>query len=584
MVAELNRTWRPAPWLPTQNQGTVTAGITAGARASWKLVIDALNGRGATRWADARVLRLDGPLATDKTLQTLAASGCLDRIEALELAGEGFTARAVAIARELPALTALRLDGISATTLQEVASSRIRRLELFQCSAETAVAVLRALTHLTAVDIDSVPSPHRSLWDALGVNTLAALRIARMPCDVATLGGALGGSSAGLESLTLDAVTGLDSDEFLVGGSWPALRSLRWQQARLARLGAGLPSTLSTLSLRGTSITELMRVDEWSSRLSGVDLVGSTASDDIARRVLAGSTTPTSLGLAASELATQVVSALAEREGSLRTLVLGDGIRDAAPRTIAAIPAALEELTLSRAWAPDESLLRGLLRGDCATGLRDLELHGVNLGNPSLDGRVSPRLRRLVLDSCRGFIEGLGAEQPLSLTTLAMDEVEVRQDELVAMVKGCKHIGSLRLERLVGLDPEGLAAVLAHAGGTLVQLVLRQFPGDMGTEYGDALVASRYPELAELWLDRTMSSGRAMTHLMDVRVTPALERLDLDYQAPDEQWLTLVERQPSALHWVHGYYRGDLESLTAMLRDSGSGVAGADLHLRRGGA
>jgi hypothetical protein len=68
---------------------------------------------------------------------------------------------------------------------------------------------------------------------------------------------------------------------------------------------------------------------------------------------------------------------------------------------------------------------------------------------------------------------------------------------------------------------------------------------------------------------------------MAADVTPALERLSLDCAPGDEQWLSVVERSSSALHWIDGQYPGKIESLLELLRDSASGVADAVLHLRR---
>jgi hypothetical protein len=213
----------------------------------------------------------------------------------------------------------------------------------------------------------------------------------------------------------------------------------------------------------------------------------------------------------------------------------------------------------------------------------DLRLGGV--GNPDLGGRFSPRLRRLELD-CGGLLEGLGADQPLALSELTLvgaDHVEVRQDEFVSLLSRCERLAALRLEYLVGLGPDGLAAVLAAVGQRLVRLELRGFSEDAMPQYGDALLASTYPALAELCLGRTMHSARAFPHLMDVGVTPALERLELGYQAPDDQWLALAGRGPSALHWIEGYYAGSLDALQVLLRDATVEARAAAIHLRTGG-
>jgi len=310
--------------------------------------------------------------------------------------------------------------------------------------------------------------------------------------------------------------------------------------------------------------------------------VGSTISHDIATHLCTHPNRLVRLGLGASEVAARAIEVLSHAAGSsLRTLELGAGPDEATSTpTVAVLPATIECAVVSGPWIVDHELLRDLLRGDRASGLRELSFHGLDLGNPDLGGRFSPGLRRLEIRSCRGFLEGLGhGGQSLALACLALDEIEVRQEELVELLSRCDGLVSLHLERIVRFDPETLSIVLRQVGAHIAQLVLCQFPEDTGTEYGDALMASSYPCLAELWLDRTLSSSGAFSHLMNLSVTPALERLDLDYPAPDEQWLKLVERKPSALHWIQGFYAGDLDMLISLLRDTDSGVSAAKVHL-----
>lgn len=354
MVAELNRTWRPDPWLPTQNQGAVTDGIIVGPRASWKLVIDALNGRGATRWADARVLRLD-----------------------------------------------------------------------------------------------------------------------------------IGAEPGGLVEL----------------------------------------------------------------------------------------------GLGAGAAAARAVAALAGRDGGpLRSLTLGIGLdrwpwRPGGVPPVEALPASLESLHLDLGWAIGDDLLRDLLRGDAVSGLRELSLSGVPVGNPELGGTFAPHLRRLELLGCSGQLDGSGASAAVALARLVLDEVQVVQGELVELVKRCPRLASLHLERLSGLDSDGLSAVLAAVGEQLVQLELRGFAVD--ERYGDAVLASRYPRLAEVHLDEEMFSERGFHHLVAAEVTPALERLSLAAAVGEGPWNDLANRAPSALHWIRGYTAGAATAVAEAMR-----ATGAALHVR----
>jgi len=586
MVADLITSWRPDSWLPVQNPGVAAPDRDLPPRASWGMIGDTLVGQAPPRWTEARVLRLDGPHATDATLDALATSGCLDHIETLHLAAEGLSSRAVATALALPALTTLRLDGISAAALARQPASGVRRIELFECPPETCIALLRAVDRAVAFDIDCVVlTQHGELWELLASREIVSLRIARTQCSGAALELGLRRSMTSLTSLTLDVVTGIDSDQFLAGQAWTALRALHWHRSKIASLGPHVPATLTTLSLRETAVGKLDLDAALLSTLSSLDCVGSTTSDEVAARLCAHPSRLVRLGLGAGEAAARAVAALSgAADSTLQTLELGEGTAAGSlEQTLRVVPATVESLTISEPWRLDDDLLRDLLRGDRAGGLRELSLHGLGLGNPDLGGRFSPSFRRLELLSCTGFLEGLGhGDQSLALACLALDDIEVRQDELVELLCRCDELVALRLERVVGVNPEGLSRMLEQVGKSVTQLVLRQFPGDIGAEYGDALIAVSYPRLAELYLDRTTSSDRAMSHLMQLSVTPALERLELDYQAPDEQWLKLVERAPSSLHWIKGFYGGDLDTLLSLLLSEGSGVAGAVAHLRRG--
>ena len=318
----------------------------------------------------------------------------------------------------------------------------------------------------------------------------------------------------------------------------------------------------------------------WPSNLTSLDCVESTVSDEMATRIDADPGRLVRLGLGASERAARTVATLSQApDQALRSLELGRGFNGAwswksGDPVVDAVPEAIESLTVAGPWTLAEDLLCDLLRDDRARGLRDLRLHHVGMGNPDLGGRFSPRLRG-------GFLEGLGhADQPLALSELTIDggdHLEVRGDEFVSLLSRCERLVSLRLDGLVGLAPDGLATALAAVGKRLVRLELRRFSEDAVPDYGDALLASNYPALAELCLDHSMYSTRAFPHLMDAEATPALERLELDYQAPDDQWLMLMERAPSAPHWIEGEYAGSLDSLRALLRDEASGISGGVL-------
>jgi len=318
--------------------------------------------------------------------------------------------------------------------------------------------------------------------------------------------------------------------------------------------------------------------------LISLDCVRSSVSDEMAARLETAPGRLVHLGLGASDATARAVASLSSvPESSLRSLELGAGSRGwrrgEEPPWVGAVPAPLESLTID-SWNVHEELLLDLLRGDRIADLRDLILQDVAVGNPDLGGRFSPRLRRLELRSCLGFIEGLGhANHPLALARLVLEDVEVRQHELVSLLSYCQLV-SLRFENVVGLAPEGLAAVLALAGTHLVQLELGRFSDDSVPDYGNALLASVYPTLAELRLGRSMFSPRAFAHLMDVEVTPALERLDVEDGIPDEQWLELIARETSPLHWIHANTTAAIDSLLALLRDASSGVSGACFHIR----
>ena len=577
-------TWSPAGWMATVMEGE--SGEMP-PRASWKMIAGALAGGVSERWAEVRSVRFDGPKATDANLETLAAAGYLDHIETLHLASEQLSPRGVAIALSLPALVTLRLEGMSVPRLAPRASS-VRSLEFFDCGPETCSSLVGAVITLSAISLESV-NPRRDhgiVWNALAEHGLRFLRLAHVPLAGAALEEMLSSSAGSLESLLLDDVPGLDSDEFLAGRSWPALRAFQWHRGTIAELGAHLPAQLSELSLRETSVATF-HVGHWASSLTSLDCVKSSVSETMAARIGPNLGKLVHLGLASSAVALRIVATLsAMSDSSLRSLELGDSFirasRDlGAVSLLGSVPAALESLTLDHAWGLDEDLLRDLLRGDHAPGLRDLSLQHINIGNPDLGGGFSANLRRLAVRYGGGFIEGLGSASPVALTHLALEDVEVRSDELVALLRCCDRLTSLRLANIACFGATGVHDALVHVSAQLVQLSLGRFSTDDIPANGDALLGFRYPVLAELYLDDTTFSPRAFAHLMAADVTPALERLSFDCAPADEQWLSVVERPPLALHWIDGQYPGKVESLLELLRDPASGVADAVLHLRQ---
>jgi hypothetical protein len=110
--------------------------------------------------------------------------------------------------------------------------------------------------------------------------------------------------------------------------------------------------------------------------------------------------------------------------------------------------------------------------------------------------------------------------------------------------------------------------------------------------YGSTGCAAPYWKLDQQQVAAVERGGRRTVHARvgepadqraTVGVTPALERLELGYQAPDDQWLALVGRGPSALHWIEGYYAGSLDALRVLLRDETVEARAAAIHLRTGG-
>ena len=106
-------------------------------RATWAMIGEALAGRVSERWRAVRALHLDGPLATDASLQALVDAGCLDGLETLHLASEGFTSRGVSIALGLPALRTLTLERIALSTALTATSSSLSEVALRGCPPDT---------------------------------------------------------------------------------------------------------------------------------------------------------------------------------------------------------------------------------------------------------------------------------------------------------------------------------------------------------------------------------------------------------------------------------------------------------------
>jgi hypothetical protein len=315
--------------------------------------------------------------------------------------------------------------------------------------------------------------------------------------------------------------------------------------------------------------------------LMALDCIESTASDAMLSLVAAAPARFQRIGVAASEAGGRVVASLADAASCL-TLELGAAHRDrrddGAGSLVASLPISLESFAVGRGWALRDDRLVELLRGDYAPGLHTLTVHRAKLGDAALGAGLSPRLRTLALHSCTGAIDDLGAgRRPLALRRLILDDLTMCGDDLVALSTQCRALVSLGLAHLNGVEPGHVSAVLGNVGEQLVQLQLRHFAVD--SDYGDSLLASWYPRLAELELDERMVSAQAFHHLVDSRVTPALERLSVDGTISDAQWAEVARRAPMSLHWITANCESSVESVTAQLQQPSSGAQGAVLAL-----
>jgi hypothetical protein len=581
MVANVVSTWRPDVWSPVATQGEVSTDGGFEPRASWSLVTAALRGDAPAGWSAVRRVRLDGPLATDETIARLVDAGHLAGVETLQLASDAITENGVAKALTLPGLTTLRLEGLTAILPTSVSAPQLRAIELFRCGPATCAAALRALPGIGSAQI-AAPGrgvAMRPVLDALADHALAALHLAHLACAEDELAVALGGSESTLASLVLVEIANLPSDAFLKGRAWSRLRSLEWRHSTIERLGAWLPDSIAVLSLRSSVVSAVELGADSLPGLMALDCIESTASDAMLSLVAAAPARFQRIGVAASEAGGRVVASLADAASCL-TLELGAAHRDrrddGAGSLVASLPISLESFAVGRGWALRDDRLVELLRGDYAPGLHTLTVHRAKLGDAALGAGLSPRLRTLALHSCTGAIDDLGAgRRPLALRRLILDDLTMCGDDLVALSTQCRALVSLGLAHLNGVEPGHVSAVLGNVGEQLVQLQLRHFAVD--SDYGDSLLASWYPRLAELELDERMVSAQAFHHLVDSRVTPALERLSVDGTISDAQWAEVARRAPMSLHWITANCESSVESVTAQLQQPSSGAQGAVL-------
>jgi hypothetical protein len=583
MVANVVSAWRPDVWSPVATRGEVSTDGGFEPRASWSLVTATLRGDAPAGWSAVRRVRLDGPLATDEAIARLVDSGHLAGVETLQLASDAITETGVAKALTLPGLTTLRLEGMSALLPRSVSAAQLRVVELFRCGPATCAAALRALPGIRSAQI-AAPGrgvAMRPVLDALADRALEALHLAHLACAEDELAVALSGSESTLTSLVLVEIDNLSSDDFLKGRTWRRLSSLEWRHSTIERLGACLPDSIAELSLRSSVVSAVELGAGSLPALMALDCIESTASDAMLPRVAADPVRFKRLGVAASQRGQRVIASLADAAGCV-SLELGPAHRDRRDDSpaplVASLPIGLESLTVGRGWALRDDRLVELLRGEYAAGLHTHTVHRAKLGDAALGAGLSPRLRTLALHSCTGAIDGLGAgRRQLALRRLILDDLTVSGDDLVALTTRCRTLVSLGLAHLSGIEPRHVSAVLGNVGEQLVQLQLRHFAVD--SDYGDSLLASWYPRLAELELDERMVSAQAFHHLVDSRVTPVLERLSVDGTISDAQWAEVARRAPLSLHWITANCESSVESVTTQLQQPTSGAHGAVLAL-----
>ncbi|ACY13581.1 hypothetical protein [Haliangium ochraceum] len=598
--------WRPSLEDPAYWRGAVVAAGEHGEhglrRAPWSSIAACLAGNVPSSWASVRCVRLDGPRATDETLRTLAEQGALDQVTRLELASSAFSAQALQIALALPALESLRCESLTVSDCADTQTASLQRLEFRDCAGATCRALIRAAPNAKVVEI-ALLEPKRdaaAVHDELGNLSLRGLHLRHQSCTRRHLEAALRSSHETLKALTLDSVSGLESDQFLASVDWSALATLSIEASKLKRIEGHLPETLCSLSLARSQIVELRLGDSpWSTNLQSIDLVGQPLTSGLVERLSERSETLHGLGLGSSEAASRVLAAYTEPGSSrLRELKLGEGTGvgewtlPAASQRGERWPA-LERLRVvgqmpvgggTSGWRVDERILSGLLCGESAPALRALALRNVAMGNPQLAGGLSNSLHTLTLESCTGFLEGLaGGEQSRALVRLALDGVEVAEDELGACLASCSGLRSLGLSRIPGFGPDGLAVALRSVADTLLQLALEGFRADgdeaYAREWSSALGATRLPALSELAVDDVSMNAEALTRLLNDRA-PQLQRLAFDLEAMGQDaWLTLAEHATADLHWIAVSDSGTREELAWLLDDPESRISSACVSL-----
>lgn len=568
-------------------------------RAPWSWIEDCLAGHTPSAWSQVRYVRLDGPKATDATLRTLAEKGALDQVTRLDLASSAFSAQALRIALALPQLDSLRCESVTASEDELAPSTTLRRLELRGCAGATCCSLLHAAPQATAVDIGLVEQrgDAAAVQDVLGGLSLESLALRHMACTRRHLESALQSSHATLERLTLDSVSGLESDQFLAAADWSALATLELRASTIKRIEGHLPDTLISLSLARSEIRELsLDRRPWPSDLRRLDLIGQPLSQGLVDRLCRDPERLHALGLGSGSEANRVLAALtAATNSALCELELGEGPGVGvwhAPQSasLTALLPALERLRVvgqmpvgrgNSGWRVDEAIVTGVLRGEVAPGLRDLSMRHMSLGNPELDGGFAPALRALEFDACTGFIQGLaGAGNAHPMARVVLDGVEVAEAELSAWIARCSGLRSLVLARIPGFGPDGLAAALAPVADTLLQLVLEGFnaDGDAGyaAEWRNALTASRYPQLAELVLYDVSMNATALATLLGQGDAPHLERLAFDPEAMGQDaWLAIAEHAPPNLHWIAATGTGARDDLAWLLDAPDSRISAA---------
>ncbi|ACY13603.1 hypothetical protein Hoch_1003 [Haliangium ochraceum DSM 14365] len=222
-------------------------------------------------WASVQCVRLDGPRATDETLRRLAEQGARDQVTRLELASSAFSAQALQVALALPALESLRCESLTASDCVDTQTASLRRLEFRDCAGATCRALFRAAPNAKVVEI-ALLEPKRNaaaVHDELGNLSLRSLHLRHQSRTRRHLEAALRSSHETLKALTLDSVSGLESDQFLASVDWSALATL----SSLAVALRSVADTLLQLALEGFRADgDEAYAREWSSALGATRL------------------------------------------------------------------------------------------------------------------------------------------------------------------------------------------------------------------------------------------------------------------------------------------------------------------------